>query len=205
MSSEWYSNGSEPAGFMITESLLRDLEGHERSHMRATLMTLIIGVCVVTCGSTAWSDVQSKRDERFGVGASLRDVLAAWGEPEERVVRGVKQELVWNYKGGARVVFKHGKVSSFRTAGAEQKALAKKSAEVEPVSKVAADSEESRDILRDIVREIPSGPDGPSSGGAPPSSDPNLAGLIPNAVPPQRGGVAGIAPGVVIPSPDEED
>lgn len=190
---------------MITESLLRDLEGHERSHMRATLMTLIIGVCVVICGSTAWSDVQSKRDERFSVGASLRDVLAAWGEPEERVVRGVKQELVWNYKGGARVVFKHGKVSSFRTAGAEQKALAKKSAEVEPVSKVAADSEESRDILRDIVREIPSGPDGPSSGGAPPSSDPNLAGLIPNAVPPQRGGVAGIAPGVVIPSPDEED
>lgn len=190
---------------MRTESPLWDLEGHERSHMRATLLILIIGVCVVMRGSTAWSESQSKRDERFGVGSSLREVLAAWGEPEERVVRGVKQELVWNYKGGARVVFKHGTVSSFRTGDAEKKVLAKKAAEVDPVKKVAADSEESRDILRDIVREIPSGPDGPSSGGAPPSSDPNLAGLIPNAVPPQRGGVAGIAPGIVVPSPDEEE
>ncbi|MEN9846434.1 MAG: hypothetical protein RIS36_1581 [Pseudomonadota bacterium] len=168
-------------------------------------MTLMIGACVVMYGSTGFSETQSKRDERFGVGSSLREVLASWGEPEERVVRGVKQELVWNYKGGARVVFKHGKVSSFRTGDAQKKALTKKAAELEPVRPVGVESEESRDILRDIVREIPSGSDGPLSGGALPSSDPNLAGLIPNAVPSQRGGGAGIAPGVVVPSPDEEE
>jgi len=172
--------------------------------MRATVTSLLIGVCVIACGTASSSEAQVKRDEKFGIGASLRDVLAAWGEPEERVVRGVKQELVWSYKGGARVVFKHGKVSSFRTGDAERQIQAKKVAEAEPVKKVSAESEESRDILRDIVREIPSGPEGPSSPGAPASSDPNLAGLIPNAVPPQRG-VAPIAPGVVIPSPEEED
>ena len=172
--------------------------------MRATVTSLLIGVCVIACGTASSSEAQVKRDEKFGIGASLRDVLAAWGEPEERVVRSVKQELVWSYKGGARVVFKHGKVSSFRTGDAERQIQAKRVAEAEPVKKVSAESEESRDILRDIVREIPSGPEGPSSPGAPASSDPNLAGLIPNAVPPQRG-VAPIAPGVVIPSPEEED
>lgn len=174
--------------------------------MRATFTSVMIGVCVLASGNASFSEAQTKRDDKFGVGASLRDVLSAWGEPDERVVRGVKQELVWNYKGGARVVFKNGKVSSFNAGEGERKVQAKKALEDEPVKKVVADSEESRDILRDIVREIPSGPDGPSSGAAaPPSSDPNLAGLIPNAVPPQRGGVAGIAPGVVVPSLEEED
>jgi hypothetical protein len=174
--------------------------------MRATFTSLIIGVCIMACANASSSEAQAKRDDTFGVGASLRQVLAVWGEPEERVVRGVKQELVWNYQGGARVVFKNGKVSSLRTGEADRQAQAKKAAEAEPVKKVSADSEESRDILRDIVREIPSGPDGPSSGGAaPPSSDPNLAGLIPNAVPPQRGGALGIAPGVVVPSLEDEE
>lgn len=174
--------------------------------MKATFASVLIGVCFMTCGNAFSCEAQAKRDDKFRIGASLREVLAAWGEPEERVVRGVKQELVWNYKGGARVVFKHGKVLSFRTGEAERQVQAKKAVEAEPVKKVSADSEESRDILRDIVREIPSGPDGPSSGAAaPPSSDPNLAGLIPNAVPPQRGGAPGIAPGVVVPSLEEED
>jgi hypothetical protein len=175
--------------------------------MRVTFTTLMIGLCVMTCANVASSEAQAKRDERFSVGASLRDVLAAWGEPEERVVRGVKQELVWNYKGGARVIFKNGKVTSVRAGAAEQSVRAKKAPEPEPVKKVSADSEESKDILRDIVREIPSGPDGPSTGGvsAPPSSDPAIVGLIPNAVPVQRGGSPGIAPGVVVPSLEEED
>jgi hypothetical protein len=164
-----------------------------------------MGVCILTCWTASSSEAQAKRDNRFIVGASLREVLAAWGEPDERVVRGVKQELVWNYKGGARVVFKNGKVSSFRTGEAEELSKAKKAAASEPVRKMTSDSQESRDILRDIVREIPSGPDGPGSGGGLPSSDPNLAGLIPNAVPPNRGGAPGIAPGVVIPSIEEED
>jgi hypothetical protein len=172
--------------------------------MSTKFYSVMIGMCLVAWVGASASAAQSKREERVNVGASLREVLAACGEPEERVVHGVKQELVWNYKGGARVVFKNGKVSSFRTGQAEQQAQAKKAA-AEPMKKVIADSEESRDILRDIVREIPSGPDGPSSGSAPSPSDPSLAGLIPNAIPPQRGGAPGIAPGMVVPSLEEED
>jgi len=172
--------------------------------MATRFHSLMIGMCIVVCSNASSSMADVKRDERFTVGASLREVLAAWGEPEERVVRGVKQELVWNYKGGARVVFKHGKVASIQTGDPAQKSQAKKEPGAEPVKKLSAESEESRDILRDIVREIPSGSDGPSSGGPPPSSDSSVGGLIPNAVPPQRGG-AGIAPGVVVPSPEEEE
>jgi len=173
--------------------------------MRSIFHSLIMGMCIVASGTASVGAAEAKRDERFTVGASLRDVLAAWGEPDERVVRAVKHELVWNYKGGARVVFKDGKVSHVRTGEAEQQAQAKRAAAAEPIKKVVADSEESRDILRDIVREIPSGSEGPSSGGAPPASDPNYPGLIANAVPPQRGGVPAIAPGVVVPSGEEEE
>jgi hypothetical protein len=173
--------------------------------MRTKVTSVMIGLCFTMCGTASSGEAQAKPDDRFGVGATLRDVLAAWGEPEERVVRSVKHELVWNYKGGARVVFKNGAVSSFRTGETEHKVRTKKAASVEPAKQVSAEAEESRDILRDIVREIPSGPEGASSASAPPSGDPNLAGLIPNAVPVQRGGAPGIAPGVVIPSPDEED
>ncbi len=186
------------------EAAVDATERPQVGEMRATLTSLMIGMCIIACGNASPSEAQAKRDDKFGVGASLRQVLAAWGEPEERVVRAVKQELVWNYKGGARVIFKNGKVSSFRTGEVERQIQVKRAVEVESVKKVDADSEESRDILRDMVREIPSGPDGSSSGGAAsPSGDPNYAGLIPNAVPPQRRG-AGIAPGVVVPSIEEE-
>lgn len=173
--------------------------------MRGIFRSLVMGMCLVACCGASSSEAQSRRDERIAVGASLREVLAAWGEPSERVVRGVKQELVWNYKSGAQVVFKHGKVSSFRTGEVGHQPQVKKVTVEQPVKNVAPEADDSKDILRDIVREIPSGPDGPASGGAPPSSDPNLAGLIPNAVPPQRGGQPAIAPGVVVPSIEEEE
>jgi hypothetical protein len=175
--------------------------------MRVIVWILTIGICLASLPGVVPASAQSQREDRVTVGASLRDVLAAWGEPNERIVRGVKRELVWSYKGGARVVFKDGKVVTLRGAGDEQKIVAKKVAMVENVKKVDVETTESRDILRDIVREIPSGSDGGSSGpsASVPSSDPSLEGLIPNAVPPSRGGPAGIAPGVVVPSLEDEE
>lgn len=149
------------------------------------------------------ASAQTQGDDRFGVGAPLREVLAAWGEPDERIVREVKHELVWNYKGGARVVFKDGRVRSFRADEGIQQQQAKKAAAAEAAKKAISGSTESKDILRDIVREIPSGADGPSAPDSPASSDPNLQGLIPNAVP-GRGGQPAIAPGVVVPSLEDD-
>lgn len=175
--------------------------------MRVIVWILTIGICLASLPGVVPACAQSQREDRVTVGASLRDVLTAWGEPNERIVRGVKRELVWSYKGGARVVFKDGTVVALRGAGDERKVVIKNVAAVESVKKVAVEADESRDILRDIVREIPSGPDGGSSSPSASlaSSDPSLAGLIPNAVPPSRGGPAGIAPGVVVPSLEEEE
>jgi hypothetical protein len=175
--------------------------------MRAIGWILTTAIYLAAFAGVAPTGAEAQREDRLAVGASLRDVLAAWGEPNERIVRGVKRELVWNYKGGARVVFKDGTVVALRGAGDEHKVVTKKVAAVESVKKVAVEEDESRDILRDIVREIPSGPDGGSSSPSASlaSSDPSLAGLIPNAVPPSRGGPAGIAPGVVVPVEDEEE
>ncbi len=175
--------------------------------MRAIVRILTTAICLAALPGVAPASALAQREDRLTVGASLRDVLAAWGEPNERIVRGVKRELVWSYKGGARVVFKDGTVVALRGVGDEHKVVTKKVAAVASVKKVDLEADESRDILRDIVREIPSGPDGgssrPSASFA--SSDPSLAGLIPNAVPPSRGGPAGIAPGVVVPSLEEEE
>lgn len=136
-------------------------------------------------------------------GMMLRDVLAAWGEPQERVVRSVKHELVWNYKQGARVVFKDGKVISFKepfTVQALQEKKIAKAVAAEKSAAAAAASVESKDVLRDIVRELPSGPDVPGSGDASPaSSDPALAGLIPNAVPGRA-----VPPGVMVPAEEQD-
>jgi hypothetical protein len=175
--------------------------------MRGIVWILITGICLGTLPGVSPAMAQAQREDRLTVGASLRDVLAAWGEPNERIVRGVKRELVWNYKGGARVVFKDGTVVALRGVGDEHKVVTKKVAAVESAKKVEPEADESRDILRDIVREIPSGPDGGSSGPSAslPSSDPSLAGLIPNAVPRSRGGPAGIAPGAVVPSLEDEE
>ena len=138
---------------------------------------------------------QMQKDDRVAVGARLREVLAAWGEPDEKVVREVKHELVWNYKGGAQVVFKDGRVASYRASEFDQQQQLKKAAAAEAAKKVVSSSSESKDILRDIVREIPSGADGPSPGEPVASNDPSLQGLIPNAVP-GRNGQQPIAPGV---------
>lgn len=160
-------------------------------------------IAAALCGASNVASAQTQSNDRFTVGAPLREVLAAWGEPDERVVREVKHELVWNYKGGARVVFKDGKVRSFRSAEVNQQAQAKKAAAAEAAKKAMGASTESKDILRDIVREIPSGAEGPVTPDAPPSGDPNLQGLIPNAVP-GRNGPPAIAPGVVVPSLEDD-
>lgn len=90
-------------------------------HMRSLFV-----IVVAVSGTSTAASAQTQIDDRFSVGAPLREVLAAWGEPEERIVREVKHELVWNYKGGARVVFKDGRVLSYRSTEAIQQQQAKK-------------------------------------------------------------------------------
>jgi hypothetical protein len=171
--------------------------------MRIWMQRFITGILIAGTMAPCPLDAQTRSNDAFATGAPLREVLAAWGEPDERIERSVKRELVWNYKGGAHVVFKDGRVTSFKVARADAHAQAKKAAAAESAKKSVSISTESKDFLRDIVREIPSGADGPAPLDPSSSNDPSVAGLIPNAVP-QRSGQPAIAPGVVVPSLEED-
>lgn len=148
----------------------------------------------------AWADAPKYREVKKG--APLSDVLAAWGEPSERIERSVKRELVWRYSNGANVVFKDGKVSSFKLApNTEPERGRKQKVAVTPARGESGVQGESRDVLRDIVREIPSGADVPYSE---PAGGADTSGLVPNPVPPPPGRGAPIAPGVVVPAEEQD-
>lgn len=171
--------------------------------MKVVRPSIFVGLFLLPLSVVTSAHAQIQTDNRVRNGMVLRDVLAAWGEPQERVERSVKHELVWNYKQGAQVVFKDGKVKSFKEPLAVQVSQEKKMAKAVAAEKsaaAAAASVESKDVLRDIVRELPSGPDSPGGGDAPPaSSDPALAGLIPNAVPGRA-----VPPGVMVPAEEDQ-
>jgi hypothetical protein len=132
---------------------------------------------------------------KLNAGATLGDVLGAWGEPTDKVEKSIKREVVWYYPQGAKVVFKDGKVKAWRPIDA----LVQADKEREAAKLVAAPAGqevagETRDLVRDIAKEVPSGPDSPYveppavQGGQPP--------LIPNQIPPGgRGAPAGVVPG----------
>ncbi|MEY4699901.1 MAG: hypothetical protein RL326_88 [Pseudomonadota bacterium] len=158
--------------------------------MRTKLAILSLFVVLIPNTSVA-GDLTRK----LHAGATLGDVLGAWGEPTEKVEKAIKREVVWYYPQGAKVVFKDGKVKSWRPIDA----LVQADKEREAAKLVAAPvgqevAGETRDLVRDIAKEVPSGPDVPYveppavPGGQPP--------LIPNQIPPGgRGAPAGVVPG----------
>ena len=85
-----------------------------------------MGVVAIASIHSCPVDAQTRSDDKFATGATLREVLAAWGEPDERIERSVKRELVWNYKGGALVVFKDGQVISLKAGTTDSQLQAKK-------------------------------------------------------------------------------
>ena len=170
----------------------------------------ILGSLLVAASVVTKAKADIPRGEGIRKGVELRDVLAAWGEPIEKIERSVKKELVWRYPKGAYVVFKEGKVMSFKPVVDPTEAIREKKKGIASTSsaiaveKDAAPGGDSKDMLRDIVREIPSGADVPYSESSSGFSG-ATSGLIPNAVPPVPGNPGQvIAPGQVIPSLIEE-
>lgn len=138
-------------------------------------------------------------------GASFGEVLGIWGEPTEKVDKNVKKEVVWYYPDGARVVFKDGKVRSSQSTKTIRATLEQQEASKAALATTtgAELSGETRDLVRDIAKEVPSGPDSPGMDssvgniGQPPP-------LIPNQLPPGgKGAPPGIAPGEVVDDSDD--
>jgi hypothetical protein len=120
-------------------------------------------------------------------GSSYAEVMGMWGEPVEKVEEGILKQTIWYYKDGAKVVFKNGRARSFRPTNAivaQQEALN----ETRPPAHSASTelASETRDLVRDIAKEVPSGPEVPYV--EPPS--PGQPPIVPNQAPPSGRGAA---------------
>jgi hypothetical protein len=161
------------------------------------VFVFIVSVHVLVTASAALAADFSRK---IPAGASYAEVMNLWGEPVEKVEEGILKQTIWYYKDGAKVVFKEGRVRSFRPTNAviAQQALLEEA--MRPSATAASElAGETRDLVRDIAKEVPSGPDvpyvEPPSGAQPP--------IVPNQIPP---GGRGAAPAIV-PADDllEED
>ena len=117
-----------------------------------------MGASVVFCNVAFAADLS----RTLTAGSSYGEVLSAWGDPLDKVEKDIKREVVWYYKDGAKVVFREGRLKSWRPTSATvaaQKALEDQRQAAEPVATQLAS--ETRDLVLDIAKEVPSGPDVP--------------------------------------------
>ena len=153
--------------------------------MYRTFMPLAASfLCLAIVGSAS----AESASEDLPKGATLPEVLKLWGHPTEKIERQVKHEVVWSYSHGAFVVFKDGRVINWKSARGRGP-----TSEVQPTATPATERplSEMGDLVRDIAKEVPGGPDVPYS--EPPGAAVGQPVLVPNAIPnqppPGRGGV----------------
>jgi hypothetical protein len=174
--------------------------------MKKELAGLVVSVAVFSsfCSHASAADFSKK----IPAGSSFGEVLGIWGEPVEKVEKSVKREVVWYYADGARVVFKDGRVRSSQPTKAILAMKAQEEAE-RAVLQTPAGAElsgETRDLVRDIAKEVPSGPDGPASDSAPAAANVGQPPMVPNQIPPGgRNAPPGVVPGEVVLDDMEED
>lgn len=114
-------------------------------------------------------------------GATLPEVLRAWGQPLEKVDRDVKREVIWRYSHGAFVKFKDGRVVDWRSSRGRGPTSMKTVVEATPAGPKPLG--EMGDLVRDIAKEVPGGPDAPFSD-PPGGGAPGQPAIIPNQIPP---------------------
>ncbi len=127
---------------------------------------MLAGVLFALVASFAQPALAEKTKPPLQLGTSTGHVLTAWGEPVERIERALKQEVVWSYPQGAFVTFKKGQVISYQIAGSQVVDAKSQARQVAAQQTVAAAPTEAiagatRDLVRDIAKELPSSPDAP--------------------------------------------
>lgn len=132
----------------------------------ATRKYLQIGAVLALSAVFPQSALAEKAKPPLQLGVSTGQVLTAWGEPLEKIERGLKHELVWSYPQGAFVTFKKGQVVSYRIAGGQVVDAHSEARQIAAQQTVAAAPTEviagsTRDLVRDIAKELPSSPDAP--------------------------------------------
>ena len=162
--------------------------------MNKTIPKALLVIMVWTLNSqvTAAGDLTRK----LTAGSSIGDVIGAWGEPAEKVTKGVKHEVVWYYPLGARVVFKDGRVRSWLPPKELRRAEQERAEQAAAASSVSAEvARETRDLVRDIAKEVPSGPDVPFVEQPKAPAEQGIPPVVQNqALQNGRGVIPGIAP-----------
>ena len=137
-------------------------------------------------------------------GMNSGDVIKLWGPPAEREEHEVKRRDIWVYPKGARVVFSESKVVEWKVGVnpiAEPAAAHSVSAAPEINTSFNPDT---RDLVREIAKEVPSGPDVPYSD-APEPPNPGIN-AVPNPMPGQIPNPGGFNnPGVPQPFAADEE
>jgi len=118
-------------------------------------------------------------------GLSKSEVSRLWGEPKEKTEQESHHKEVWRYPDTAKVVFIESKVSNWGFGDANEAIEKPKKKEPVPSKEIKLDPADgdpgTRDLVREIAREIPSGPDSPASNEPPPPAaipGQNMAGQI---------------------------
>jgi len=132
----------------------------------ATPRRILAGALLALVASFAQPALAEKTKPPLQLGASTGQVLTAWGEPVERIERALKHEVVWSYPQGAFVTFKKGQVGSYQIAGGQVVDAKSQARQIAAQQTVAAAPTEAiagatRDLVRDIAKELPSSPDAP--------------------------------------------
>jgi len=89
-----------------------------RYHVRrdSPVPRFILSLATITCTLVCTMAAFGEPFEDLTVGSTLPEVMKAWGQPAEKIERGVKHEVKWNYSGGAFVLFKNGKVIDWKSS-----------------------------------------------------------------------------------------
>jgi hypothetical protein len=151
--------------------------------VRHNLLRRTLGLLVATCcaapiapfiptfmelpGALAYAE---PRSEDLKEGDTPGDVLRVWGEPVERVQKSLKGAVVWYYPRGTSVTFEQGRVREWHverrdmlptpTDAAGTPGVVTPTVAAVVTTKI---KQETRDLLREIAKEVPSNPDSPSS------------------------------------------
>ena len=145
---------------------------------------------VVVLGADAAAELRKAPLSR---GMASKEVVSRWGQPDEIQEYETKRQEVWRYGKKDSVTIHESKVVSWVVNGqtsTEAERLArelKAASDMKEVGAQVQEPNETRDLVSEIAREIPAGPDAPYV--EPPSIDPaTTTAIIPPAppgVPPQ--------------------
>lgn len=136
-------------------------------------------------------------------GASIKSVIEAWGVPTEKEDHEIKRLEIWRYPRGAFVEIREGHVHAWARSPEDEEVKAAPAVPIDsnPVADQSVNPD-TRDLVREIAREVPSGPDVPM----PDVPDVPAMNVAPSFVPnPPVQAHPGEVPGLEVIDPDDED